>query len=94
MEKNKQWYNLLAQLGHQGARRNLLVNLYVWAENPLEVMKKYKKMGGIKKSRTPNIKALSNEESYELEEKILQCGLSMESAKRKWYTDSEHYKWW
>ena len=94
MKENKQWYYVLAQLGHQGTGRSLAVSLYVWANNPIEVMKKYKKMGGIKKNKTPNIKVLSNEESQKLEEIISQDGLALESAKRKWYTDSEHYKWW
>ena len=91
---NRRWYHVMAQLGHQGAGRSLEVYIYVWVKDPLEAMFKYKKMGGIKKSRIPNITPLSSDDSQELEHMILEDGLSLRDAKRKWYTSSEEYRWW
>ncbi|MEK6811304.1 MAG: hypothetical protein AABX96_02220 [Nanoarchaeota archaeon] len=91
---NRQWYWVMAQLGHQGAGRSLDVDVYVWVKNPLEAMIKYRRMGGIKKHRMPNIFPLSSEKSHKLEIKILEDGLSLEKAKRKWYTSSKEYRWW
>ena len=91
---NRQWYHIVAQLGHQGAGKSLDVDIYVWVKDPLEAMIKYKKMGGIQKSKTPNVIPLSQEESHNLEQMISVDGLPLRKAKRKWYTSSEEYKWW
>jgi len=91
---DKQWYHMRAQLGHQGTGRSLDVDIYVWVRDPIEAIIKYKKMGGIKKNRTPNIAPLSSEESQKLEQMILEDRLLLKSAKRKWYTSSKEYKWW
>ena len=90
----KQWYHVVAQFGHQGAGKSLEVDIYVWVKDAPEAMIKYKRMGGLKKRRTPNIAPLSSEESKELEQMILEDGLLLIAAKRKGYTSSEEYRLW
>ena len=46
--ENQRWYQISAQLGHQGAGISLDINIYVWVKDTAEAFTKYKKMGGIK----------------------------------------------
>ena len=90
----KQWYYMAIKLGHQGPKKFLDVETFVWVRNPLEAITIYKKMGGIKNKYIPDIRPLNSEESLELEKKILEDGLSLDDARKKWYTSTQEYKWW
>jgi len=75
---------------HRGAGRNESVDAYIYAEDAIVVLKRYKTMPGIKRNprrnNFPNITPLSLEESITLEQDIVKEGrISLEKARKTWY---------
>jgi len=90
----RNWYRMNMYLGHQGAGDSIDIAVYVWVKDPFDALKKMKHMGGIKRSKIFDVIPLDTGECAELEQIILNDGLSLTKAKKKWYTSCEEYKWW
>lgn len=79
----RKWYEVGGILGHQGAGKGIESTNYVFAENIVEAYAAYKKMPAMKKSKTPNVRPLNEEESKLLEIRILQTNrVTLSRAKR------------
>ncbi len=85
------WYNVRVCRAHRGAGKLEFITAYIFAESPLEVLKKYRSMPGVKRdfkghTPVPDIIPLSPEETDLLEEKIAkERRISLNTAKRTWY---------
>lgn len=82
MEK---WYKVICFIAHQGAGRLTETTNYVYAETALKAFEKHKEMRGVKRSRTPTIKLMSDEEAKDLEERIIENGVNLQKAKNTLY---------
>ena len=86
----KHWHRVTVYRGHIGTGRNECVTAYVYAEDAVEVLKRYHIMPGVRKYpriyNFPNIFQLSQDESMELEKRIIDEGrISLDKAKKTWY---------
>jgi len=88
----RHWYKIRTLYGHVGAGRSLDANIYIWAENVIEVLDKYRVVGGVKRSKTPSITALTQQESIEFEKRILEEKRSLKNAKRRCYKTRSEYR--
>jgi len=84
------WHKVTVYRGHIGAGRNECVTAYIYAENAGKVFERYKTMPGVKRNprggNFPNIFRLSQDESMELEKRIIDEGrILLNEAKRTWY---------
>jgi len=88
------WYEVLICRAHQGgynAKKAKFAKAAIFAENFLEVIDRYKKMPGVKRSFNkgspfPTITMLSEEDSLNLEKMItFDRRISLNKAKKSWY---------
>lgn len=77
------WYKIGCKLGHQGTGNSLDTANYVFADDVMDALDKYRKHAhGVKKQFTPDISSLSPEDSLTLEERIRKSGFPLHEAKR------------
>jgi|GEM_PF-5348033 hypothetical protein len=82
----KRWYRIDCIKAHEGAGKHIPTTNYVYVHDASEALERYRRMPGVKRSKTPNIRALTEEESGELEEKIKNTpGVGLEKAKKEGY---------
>lgn len=85
------WYNVGVCRAHRGAGRLEFVTAYIFADDPVEVLRRYRHMPGVKRDingRTPvpDVIPLSPDESSALENRIRnEKRISVNIAKIKWY---------
>ncbi len=83
MEK---WYRVSGYKAHQGTGNKQGAVMYIFAENIMDVLNRYKKVPGIKRSRYRDIIPLSEKQTLTLENIIINSGkISLEKAKRTWF---------
>ncbi len=88
------WYKVKVYRGHLGAGRKDTTIAYIFADNINKVLDRYKIMPGVKKSigknkaLFPELNLLSEVESKELEQRIIEEErIKLDEAKRTWYYD-------
>ncbi len=81
------WYKLNHLATHVGQSKRLDVVSYVYADDIMGVIDKYKQSGGVKRDRLQHVSVemLSEEESGELERRIEQSGKNVFIAKQVLY---------
>jgi len=85
------WYKVTAYRAHVGAGRTSPVTAYIYEKDIVNVLKRYKKMQGIKRNLLqtktfPDISQLSPEDSRTLEGRITSEGrINLNKAKKRWY---------
>lgn len=86
-----QWYEVSVYRAHRGAGRKETTRGYIFAEDIMGVMKRYRHMPGVKRSigrnsPFPNINPISPQESSALEKRIQdEKIISLSRAKKTWY---------
>ena len=90
----EQWYKVKVYRAHIGSGRRDTTTAYIFADNILKVLDRYRTMPGVKrslaknKSLFPDIIQLSENDSRELERRIIEEGrIKLGTAKRTWYYD-------
>jgi len=85
--ENEKWYLIRGELVHEDCGRG--VDIYVFVEDIMKARNKYRKMPGVRRDYEPIfIRELSEEESAQLEKKIIEEGrIPLEKARRVWYKD-------
>lgn len=79
------WFIVKAYRGHIG-RGGFSVETYIFGENAVDVLQKYRKMPGVQRSKTPTITLLSDEDGLNLEKLIEREGrISLDKARKSWY---------
>ena len=81
----KKWYKVTVGIAHQGSGKYRDTTNYIYANNIGEAFQRFKRMPGVKRSRTPNIEPLNDEESVELERRIIVNGINLQRARDKYY---------
>lgn len=80
------WFQINGQAGHVGAGRARPVLLYLFAENIVHALNKYKGISRIKSTLTPDVKMLTESEGKKLEQKITcERRVDLGRAKRSYY---------
>jgi len=86
-----QWYKVNVYRAHIGSGRRETKTAYIFAEDISKVLDRYKTMPGVKRSLVkntsfPNITSLSENDSIELEKRIIEEGrIKLSTARRTWY---------
>ena len=76
------WYKITARETHCVGNKGFQV-IYMWDENITRVLNRYKKLGGVPRSKLPEIRPLNPEESSLLEKAIVEeRDLKLEKAKK------------
>lgn len=87
------WYHIIGLEGHQGAGKSREVKIYIWGEDIIHVLEKYRIIPRVKKNKLPYIKLLDTEKSSDLEQLIKKEGrISIHRAKKDYYLTSESHK--
>ncbi len=86
----KQWYEAKVLRAHLSTSKYCKIKVYIFAKDITEVLGVIKVLPGTKKSLLspifPDVKKLSEQESINLEKKILnERRISIGRAKREWY---------
>ena len=82
----KNWYKVNCPMAHQGAGNQRDTTNYVYAQNILEVLSRYRKMPGVKRDRhVPTIIKMNESDASRLEEEIIANKVPLDLAKRTWY---------
>ena len=87
-----QWHKVSVFRAHLGYRARFTTTAFVFAEDAMGVIKRYKRMSGVKRNigrdTMPNISPLSEPEARELEKRIIKEGIiPLREAKLTWYYD-------
>jgi hypothetical protein len=81
------WYKITALKTHVGARKRTkkqMQYIYIWDNDIINVLDRYKKLGGVGRNDVPEIEALTDEESSKLEKAILEeLGMKLKNAKKR-----------
>ena len=80
-----EWYKAACYIAHQGTGKKLDVPNYIYAEDIIAVLDRFKKIPGMKRNKAVTVTALSPEEVGELEAKIIAQGIAISEAKRTWF---------
>ncbi len=77
------WYKVTARETHVGGKKGMQV-IYLWAQNVLDVVDRYKGLGGVPRDKLPEIRPLNINEVSLLEKAIIEDRKwNVELAKKK-----------
>ena len=89
------WYAIEVYRAHRGAGRYESIPAYIYAQDVVSALNRYKKMPGVKRSFPrffPSVRILTGLESKNLEILILKEGKkSLKEAKASWYYPKSFY---
>jgi len=77
-----EWYKIIAKRCHIESGKNRDQVIYLWAENAIHALNKYKKLGGVPRSKVPSIECLDQNEKSRLEKIIVKENISLRKAKK------------
>ena len=66
-----QWYKILGYMAHQGTGNLQSIIVYIFANDIIHALNKYKKVPGVKRDDYKDIVPLSKEDSIKLEDIII-----------------------
>lgn len=86
------WYSVKTYRAHKGTGKRETVRAFIYAHDVVDVLDRYRRMPGVKKSMEgncfPEMYQLSEEDGKKLEQRILQeKRIPLKKAKNTWYYD-------
>jgi hypothetical protein len=78
------WYRILDRETHRGAGTSVYQVTYIWGDDAINILDRYKKLGGVKRDHIPkDLRPLTEDESGILETVLIEeRGLRASAAKR------------